>query len=80
MDGNFFHYSIYDRFIQRQPCACVCELFLYKTSPQKLLTGFLTKFHRTVPVKVVKNFSSLLQKKSGLWSNTGAQVPLVTAY
>ena len=23
MDANFFYYSIYDRFIQRQPCACM---------------------------------------------------------
>ena len=23
MDANFFFYSIYDRFIQRQPCACM---------------------------------------------------------
>ena len=23
MDANFFYYSIYDRFIQRQPHACV---------------------------------------------------------
>ena len=40
MDANFFYCSIYDRFIQRQPCACDCKLFLSKTS-QKLLTGFL---------------------------------------
>ena len=25
-------------------CACVCKLFLQKTSPQKLLTGFLPNF------------------------------------
>ena len=30
MDANFLYYSIYDRFIQRQPCACVCKLFLLK--------------------------------------------------
>ena len=23
MDANFFYYSIYDRFIQIQPCACM---------------------------------------------------------
>ena len=23
MDANFFYYSIYDRFIQRQPCTCM---------------------------------------------------------
>ena len=23
MGANFFYYSIYDRFIQRQPCACM---------------------------------------------------------
>ena len=23
MDENFFYYSTYDRFIQRQPCACM---------------------------------------------------------
>ena len=44
MDANFFYYSIIDRFIQRQPYACVCKLFLLKTFPQKLLTGFLPNF------------------------------------
>ena len=50
MDANFFYYSIYDRFIQRQPCvrACMCAFvnFFFKkeTSPQKLLTGLLPNF------------------------------------
>ena len=51
MDANFLYYSIYDRFIQRQPCACmrVCmrafvNFFFKKTSPQKLLTGLLPNF------------------------------------
>ena len=43
MDADFFYYSVYDRFIQRQPFACVRKLFLKKTS-QKLLTGFLPNF------------------------------------
>ena len=46
MDANFIYYSIYDRFIQRQPYACVQLLTfsLKKTSPQKLLTGLLPNF------------------------------------
>ena len=51
MDANFFYYSIYDRFVQRQPCACVCacvcafvNFFFKKTSLQKLLTGLLPNF------------------------------------
>ena len=55
MDANFFYDSIYDRFIQRQPCACmracmracVCAFFNFffkKTSPQKLLTELLPNF------------------------------------
>ena len=46
MDAIFFYYAIYDRIIhvQRQPCACICKLFLWKTSAQKLLTGFLPNF------------------------------------
>ena len=50
MDANFFYYSIYDRFIQRQPYACMgaCVHFLVfslkKTSPQKLLTELLQNF------------------------------------
>ena len=50
MDANFFYYFIYDRFIQRQPCAYMHECVhlltfsLKKTSPQKLLTGFLPNF------------------------------------
>ena len=43
MDANFFYYSIYDGFIQRQPRAFV-NFFFKKTSPQKLLTGFLPNF------------------------------------
>ena len=30
MDANFCYYSIFDRFIQRQPCACVCKVFFRK--------------------------------------------------
>ena len=43
MDAN---YSIYDRFIQRQPCACmrVFVNFFLKKNSQKLLTGFLPNF------------------------------------
>ena len=37
-------YIIYDIFVQRQRRACVRRLFLEKTSPQKLLTGFLPNF------------------------------------
>ena len=51
MDANFFYYSIYDRFIQRQPYACMracmcafVNFFFKKTSPQKLLTGLLPNF------------------------------------
>ena len=50
MDANFFYYSIYDRFIQGQPCACVhvcvhlLTFSLKKTSPKKLLTGLLPNF------------------------------------
>ena len=48
MDVNLFYYCIYDRFIQRQPCACVracvcafVNFFFKKAFPQKLLTGLL---------------------------------------
>ena len=49
MDTNFFYYSMYDKFIQRQPCAymraCVHLLtFSLKKLPQKLLTGLLPNF------------------------------------
>ena len=40
MDANFFYYSIYDRFIQRQPCACVgafVNFFFKKKTSQKVL-------------------------------------------
>ena len=29
MDANFFYYSIYDNFIQRQPCACMHRLLTF---------------------------------------------------
>ena len=51
MDANFFYYSIYDRFIQRQQCACVhacvcafVNFFFKKKTSQKLLTGLLLNF------------------------------------
>ena len=47
MDANFFYYSVYDRFIQIQPCVCMCafvNFFFKRTSPQKLLTGLLPNF------------------------------------
>ena len=48
MDANFFYFSIYDRFIQRQPCACILfefvNFFFKKPSLQKLLTGLLPNF------------------------------------
>ena len=50
MDADFFYYSIYDGFIQRQLCACMhacvqlLTFSLKKTSPQKLLTGLLPNF------------------------------------
>ena len=53
MDGNVFYYSIYDRFMQRQPCACLhacvhlLTFSLKKTSPQKLfLPNFIEVFLR----------------------------------
>ena len=52
MDVNFFYFSVFGRFIQRQPCACmcvcVCKLFSLKSS-QKLLTGFLPNFTGMFP-------------------------------
>ena len=55
MDANIYYYSIYDRFIQRQPCACV----------RAFVKFFFKKLLFTVT------------EKSGVWSDKGAQVPLV---
>ena len=51
MDANFFYYSIYYIFIQKQPCACMRATVNFfftkkkkKNSPQKLLSGFLPDF------------------------------------
>ena len=49
MDANFFYYTIYDRFIQKQPCACmrVCVhllTFSLKKLLRKLLNGLLPNF------------------------------------
>ena len=48
MDANFLHYSIYNRFLHRQPCACVRKLFLLENS-LKQLTRFLPNLTGTVP-------------------------------
>ena len=56
MDANFFNYSIYDRFIQRQPCVCVhacvhlLTFSLKKTFPQKLLP-WQPEFHSSVELR-----------------------------
>ena len=79
MDVNFFYYSIYDRFIRRQPCACIhafVNFFFKKTSPQKLLTGFLPNFTGMFLRYRLKT-SLHHYRKISLWSDTGAQVPLV---
>ena len=55
MDANFFYYSIYDRFIQRQPCACVracmCAFvnFFFKKNFSETNDWTFTKFHSSVP-------------------------------
>ena len=58
--------SIYDRFIQRQPSACVRASvnFFFKKKNFSSETNYwiCTKFHRNVPLIEVKNFSSPLQK------------------
>ena len=60
MDANFFYYSIYDRLIQRQPCACmhacmhacVCafvNFFFPSKSFLETIDWAFTKFHGSVP-------------------------------
>ena len=51
MDANFFYYSIYDRFIQRQPCMCMRAFvnFFFEETSQKLLTGLLPNFLSSLP-------------------------------
>ena len=51
MDAKFFYYSIYDRFIQRQPCECVCAFvnFFFKKNSSETIDWTFTKFHRSVP-------------------------------
>ena len=75
MDVNFFYYSVYDRFIQRQPCVCMFAFanFFFKNFFSDTIDWIFTKFHRNVPLKEVKNFS-------GLWSDTGAQAPVVIKF
>ena len=54
MDANFFYHSIYGRFIQRQPCACMhaCMyllIFSLKNFSSETIDWTLTKFHSSVP-------------------------------
>ena len=59
MDANFFYYSIYDRFIQRQPCACMhacvhacvhlLTFSLKKNFSSETIDWTFTKFHSSVP-------------------------------
>ena len=48
MDANFFYYSIYDRFIQRQPCAWVyafVNFFFKKNFSSETIDWTFTKFY-----------------------------------
>ena len=54
MDANFFNYFIYDRFIQRLPCACMhacafVNFFLKKNFSSETIEWTFTKFHNSVP-------------------------------
>ena len=65
-----------DRFIQRQLYACVHLLiFSLKKTSRKLLTGLLPNF---ILVFLRSKNLFIVTEKSDLWSNTGAQAPLVT--
>ena len=55
---------------------CVCKLFPLKTSPQKLLTGFY-QISKECSLDRGKKLLFIVTEKSGLWSDTGAQAPLV---
>ena len=58
--------------------ACLCafiDFFFQKTFPQKLLTGLLPNFIVVVRKRLRCFF--FVTEESGLWSVTGAQVPLV---
>ena len=45
MDANFFHYSIFDRFKQGQPCASAFSLKNFSET----VDWIFTKFQRNVP-------------------------------
>ena len=53
------YYSTYDRFIQRQTCACMRVLvnFFFKNFSSETIDCIFIKFHRNVPYIEVKNFS-----------------------
>ena len=61
LDANFLCYSIYDRFIQRQPSACIHPLtFSSKNFSSETIDWIFNQF--TLPLIEVKNFSSPVQK------------------
>ena len=85
MDANFFYYSINmidlykDNHVRACVRVCVCvfvNFFFEKTSPQKLLTGLLPNFIVVFLRYRLKSSLHRNRKKSGLWSDTGAQTPL----
>ena len=56
MDANFFYYSIYDRFIQRQPCVCVCVIVnFFKNFSSETFDLIFTKFHKNAGSKKFQN-------------------------
>ena len=74
MDANFFFYSIYDRFIQTTICMhAFVNVFFKKNFSSETIDWIFTKFHRIDLLKVLFTVT----EKSGLWSDTGAQAPLV---
>ena len=76
---NFFYYYIYDRFIHRQPCACV-HVFINFFFKKLLLRNYGLDFYQISQECSLDRGYKLpftVTEKSGLWSDTGAQVPLV---
>ena len=80
MDANFVYYSIYDRFSlykdnHVRACVYAFNFFFKKNFSLETIDWTFTKFHSSVPYIEVKIF--IVIENSGLWSDTGAQAPLV---
>ena len=60
LDANFFYFSIYDRFIQIQPCACIVNFFFNPLPDRPILGSSNSKATKDMMSKILTNGDTII--------------------